>query len=130
MSSVYVQQVGYGDTDLAIGDWVCVTVGVSGSTESLNSPIFYFAYGYAYEFKDSSYEAHKQKFKLENDESDLFWERGLRVYKRTAKYSCRTGRNDRRSYVLTLQTSTPRPTTRLFLVQKGLKLRLDIASSM
>ncbi|GFV34201.1 hypothetical protein TNCV_3484111 [Trichonephila clavipes] len=24
---------------LAIGDWVCVTVGVSGSTESLNSPI-------------------------------------------------------------------------------------------
>ncbi|PRD31924.1 UNVERIFIED_CONTAM: hypothetical protein NCL1_22011 [Trichonephila clavipes] len=37
---------------------------------------------------------------------------------------------ERQSYVLTLQTSTPRPTTRLFLVQKGLKLRLDIASSM
>ncbi|GFX98286.1 hypothetical protein TNCV_4909291 [Trichonephila clavipes] len=32
------------------------------------------------------------------------------------------------SYALILETSTPRPSTRLFLVQKGLKLRLDIAN--
>ncbi|GFW79781.1 integrase_H2C2 domain-containing protein [Trichonephila clavipes] len=41
-------------------------------------------------------ESRRQKSKLKNDESALFWEGGLNLSKGTAKYSYRNGRNDRR----------------------------------
>ncbi|GFX34317.1 hypothetical protein TNCV_3226641 [Trichonephila clavipes] len=39
MSPVYVQQVAIGTLIFEIGGWVCVTVGVSGTTESSDSLI-------------------------------------------------------------------------------------------